>query len=124
MLQHCLERTLPTFAKCRNPQGALQLLAGMSGQIQEGVNLGHTDSLWTVSDFYNVVARPDFTFLQDAKRRIPVCDALQAGLAYGLVHADADAVARHAWLRHFKFSTANAVSVANVHLIIRKIPLR
>src|SRR5271157_5853932 len=45
LLEHCLERTLPTLAKCRNPQRALQLLAGMSWQIQEGVNVGHTDSL-------------------------------------------------------------------------------
>src|SRR5580704_15636810 len=51
LLEHCLERTLPTLAKCRNPQRALQLLAGMSWQIQEGVNLGHGDSLWTVSNF-------------------------------------------------------------------------
>ena len=48
LLEHCLERTLPTLAKCGNPQRALQWLAGMSWQIQEGINLGHTDSLWTV----------------------------------------------------------------------------
>src|SRR5580658_785694 len=67
LLEHCLERTLPTLAKRRNPQRALQLLAGMSWQIQEGVSVSHTDSLWPVSSFYNVVARPNFSFLQHAK---------------------------------------------------------
>src|ERR1035438_305260 len=42
LLEHCLERTLPTLAKCRNLQRALQLLAGMSWQIQEGVNVGYS----------------------------------------------------------------------------------
>ena len=45
LLEHCLEGTLPTLAKCGNPQRSLQLLAGMPRQIQEGVNLGHADSL-------------------------------------------------------------------------------
>src|SRR5580698_11070766 len=44
LLEHCLERTLPTLAQRRNLQRALQLLAGMSWQIQEGINLGHTHS--------------------------------------------------------------------------------
>src|SRR5580693_4423972 len=67
LLEHCLERTLPTPAKCRNPQRALQLLAGMPWQIQEGVNVGHADSLWTVSNFCNVIACTNFSFLQHAK---------------------------------------------------------
>src|SRR6202142_346422 len=67
LLEHCLERTLPTLAKCRNPQRALQLLAGRSWQIQEGVNLGHTDSLLTVSNFYNVIVCSNFSLLQHTK---------------------------------------------------------
>src|ERR1700683_3153820 len=51
LLEHCLERTLPTLAKCRNLQRAFQLFARMSWQIEEGVSLSHTDSLWTVSNF-------------------------------------------------------------------------
>src|SRR4051794_39312843 len=40
LLEHCLERTLPTLAKCGNPQRPFQLFARMSGQIQECINLG------------------------------------------------------------------------------------
>jgi hypothetical protein len=39
----------------------------MSWQIQEGVNVGHTDSLWTVSNLYNVIACTNFSFLQHPK---------------------------------------------------------
>ena len=37
-----------------------------------------------------------------------------------LIHADADAVARHAWLRYFKYRITNAVAIANADLVIRK----
>src|SRR6202162_701514 len=120
LLEHCLERTLPTLAKCRNPQRALQLLAGMSWQIQEGVDVGHTDSLWTVSDFYNFIARPNFSLLQHAKVKpwSSMCHEKRRHTRF--IHADADAVARHAWLRYFKFSTTDAVAIADAHLVIRK----
>jgi hypothetical protein len=36
------------------------------------------------------------------------------------IHANTDAVACHAWLRYFKFSTTNAVPIADANLVIRK----
>jgi hypothetical protein len=36
------------------------------------------------------------------------------------IHANADAVARHAWLRYFKCRTTDAVSIADADLVIRK----
>src|SRR5580698_7718341 len=36
------------------------------------------------------------------------------------VHANADAVARHAWLRYFKYCATDAVSVADADLVIKK----
>jgi hypothetical protein len=45
---------------------------------------------------------------------------LREGCHTRFIHADADAVARYAWLRHFKFSTTDAVAIANAHLVIRK----
>jgi hypothetical protein len=36
------------------------------------------------------------------------------------IHANANAVTRYAWLRHFKFSTTYAVAIANADLVIRK----
>jgi hypothetical protein len=98
----------------------LQLLAGMSWQIQEGVNVSHTDSLWTVSNFYNVIACPNFSLLQHAKVKSWSVMFYEQRWHPRLVHADGDAVAGHAWLRYFKFSATNAVSIADAHLVIRK----
>jgi len=36
------------------------------------------------------------------------------------MHADADAVTRHARLRYFKFGTPDAVSIADAHLAVKK----
>ena len=98
----------------------MQLLAGMSWQIQEGVNLGHTDSLWTVSNFYNVIACTNFSLLQHAKVESWSVMCYEQGCHPRFIHANADAVARYAWLRYFKFSITDAVSIADAHLVIRK----
>jgi hypothetical protein len=92
----------------------------MSWQIQERVNLGHTDSLWTVSSFYNVVACTNFSLLQYAKVKpwSPVCYEKRRHTRF--IHADADAVACYAWLCHFKYRVTNAVSIANAYLVIRE----
>ena len=98
----------------------MQLLAGMSWQIQEGVNLGHTDSLWTVSNFYNVVARTNFSFLQHAKVESWSVMCYEQGWHPRFIHANADAVARYARLCHFKYRITNAVAIADADLVIRK----
>src|SRR5271169_4481224 len=92
----------------------------MSWQIQEGVNLGHTDSLWTVINFYNVIACTNFSLLQHAKVKPRSSMCYEQRWHTRLVHADSDAVARHAWLRYFKYRTTDAVSIADAHLVIRK----
>ena len=120
MLEHCLERTLPTLAKCRYPQRALQLLLRRSWQIQEGVSVGDRDLFWTVSNFYNVIARPNFSFLQHAKVESWSVMCNEQRWHPRLIHADADAVARHAWLRYFKYRTTDAVAIADADLVIKK----
>jgi hypothetical protein len=92
----------------------------MSWQIQEGVNLGHTDSLWTVSNFYNVIARPNFSFLQHAKVESWSVMCHEQGCHPRFIHANTDAVTRHARLRHFKYRITDAVSIADAHLVISK----
>jgi hypothetical protein len=119
-LEHCLERTLPTLAKGGNPQRALQLLAGMSRQIQEAISVGHRHPFWTIGDFYNVIALPNFSFLQHAKIESWSVMRDEKRWHPGIVHADGDAVAGYARLRYFKFSTTNAVAIANADLVIGK----
>jgi hypothetical protein len=92
----------------------------MSRQIQEGVNLGDTDSLWTVGNFHDVIVCTDFSLLQHAKVKPWPVMRHQQGRHARFVHADAHAVARHAGLRDLKFSSTDAVSIADAHLVIRK----
>src|SRR5208283_1003899 len=92
----------------------------MSRQIQEGVNLGHSDPLRTVSNFYNVVARPNFSFLQHAKVESWSVMRHEQGCHPRFIHPNAYAVARHPRLGYFKFSAPDAVSIADAHFVIRK----
>src|SRR5208337_3422567 len=92
----------------------------MSWQIQEGVSLGYTDSLWTVSNLYNVIACTNFSFLQHANVESWSMMRNEQGRHPRFIHANADAVARYAWLRYFKFSSTNTVSITDAHLVVRK----
>jgi hypothetical protein len=98
----------------------LQLLAGLSWQIQETVNVGHRDTLWANGDFYNVIACANFSLLQHAKVESWSVMFYEQGCHPRFIHANTDAVARHAWLRYFEFSITDAVSIADAHLAIRK----
>ena len=90
------------------------------GKYRRASTSAHADSLWTVSNFYNVIARSNFSFLQHAKVESRSVMFNKKRRHSRLIHADADAVARYAWLRYFKFSTADAISIADADLVIRK----
>ena len=120
LFEHRLKRTLPTLAKCRDPERSSQLLGGMSRQIQKRVNLGHADSLRTVNSLHNLVVCTDFSLLQHTKVESRPVMFYEESRHPRFIHANADAIARHAWLRHFKFSTTDTVSIADAHLVIGK----
>src|SRR6516225_4262960 len=92
----------------------------MSGQVQKGVNLRHSGSLRTVSNFYDVIAGTNFSLLQHTKVKSWSVMCYEQGCHSRFIHADADAVARYARLCHFKYRTANTVAIANADLVIRK----
>src|SRR5277367_186095 len=92
----------------------------MSRQIQEGVNVGYTDALWTVSDFYNVIVCTNFSLLQHAKVESRSVMCYEHGWHPRFIHANTDAVARYARLCRFKYGVTNAVSIADADLVIRK----
>src|SRR5579862_6513035 len=92
----------------------------MPRQIKEGVNLGHAEPLWTISDFYDVVARPNFSFLQHAEVESWSVMFHEQSRHPRFIHANADAVAGHTRLRHFKNCVTNAVAIPNADLVIGK----
>src|SRR5580700_212361 len=92
----------------------------MSWQIQESINIGHRDLFWTIRDFYDVIARTNFPFLQHAKVESWSVMFYEQRRHTRLAHANADAVACHARLCHFECRVTNAVAIANAHLVIGK----
>src|SRR6266850_910352 len=92
----------------------------MSWQIQESIHFRDRDPFWTISNFYDVVARTDFSFLQHAKVEPWSSVRYQQGRHARLVHANADAVAGYARLCHFKYRITNAVSITDADLAVRK----
>src|SRR5258708_39533984 len=93
----------------------------MSWQIQEGVTIGHAEALWTLSNFYNLAARPNFSFLQHANVESWSVLRYEQGWHPRFIHANTDAVARYPRLRHFKYRITNLVTIANADLVIRKL---
>jgi hypothetical protein len=92
----------------------------MSGQVQETINAGHRHALGAIGDFHDVIARPNFSFLQHAKVKPWSVMCYEQGRHTRLIHADAHAVAGHARLRYFQYGTTDTVLIADAHLVIRK----
>jgi hypothetical protein len=92
----------------------------MSWQIQQSIHLGYRDPFWTIADFCDDIAGTNFTFLQhpEVKSRSVVCD--KQGGHSRFIHADANAVARHARLCYLKYCITNAVSITDANFVISK----
>jgi hypothetical protein len=119
-LEHRQERTLPALAKRGNPERSLQLLAGMSRQIQECINLSYRHPLRTIADFHDIIARANLPFPHNAKVESGSSVCHKQSRHARLVHADAHAIARHPRLCYFKYGIANSVSITDADLVIRK----
>src|SRR5205814_9257472 len=92
----------------------------MSWQIQKCINLGYGDPLRTVSNFYDIIARANFSLLQDAKVKSWSVMCYDQGRHARFIHSNPDAVARYAWLVHFKFSVTDVVSMVFTGLVMSK----
>ena len=109
---------LPTLAERWNAECTFQLFARVSRQVQQGVHVRDGDPFRTVGNFYDVIARANFSFLQNAEVETrPVMRDKQCRHAR-LIHADADAVAGHARLRHFEDRSTNPVLITYADLIV------
>src|SRR5262249_4157346 len=120
LLQQRLEGAAPTGGQRRDAQGAFQLRAGMTAQIEERIGLGDAHVLRTVADLHDLVPGRDFAGFQHTEVEPgPVMLDQQGGHAR-LVHSDANPVAGHARLRHFEQRAANPITIANTDLVVRQ----
>ena len=92
----------------------------MPWQIQQSVHVCNRHPFWTIGDSYDVIARTNFAFLQNAKVKpwSVVCHKQSRHTRF--IHANAHSVAGYARLGHFKYCVADAVPIADADLSIRK----
>ena len=64
LLQQRLEGAAPTGGQRRDAQGAFQLTARMTAQIEQSIGLGDAHALRTIADFRNLVPGSDFADFQ------------------------------------------------------------
>ena len=90
----------------------------MTAQVEHCVDLRDGHAFRALGDLHDLVARFHLAFLQHAqvKARFLVCDQQRRHL--GLVHADADPVAGDTRLGDLKEGAADAVLVADAHLLV------
>ena len=119
-LKHGLEGALPTGTQGRDTECTEQLIAAMSGQIEQRVNLGHGHAHRSFADLDNLIPAAYFAFLQHAEVEAgPVVRYQQGGHAR-LIHPDADAIAGNAGLRHLEECATDAIAIADANFIVGK----
>src|SRR5262249_26136657 len=118
LLEQRLQGGAPAGAQCRDVQCTHQLTAGVTGHVQQGIDLEDSHALGTGCDLYDHVAGFHLACLQNTEIETgsAMCDQQRGHL--WLVHADAHAVTSYARLCHFKQSAANPITVADAHLVV------
>jgi len=117
-IKQCLEGGTPASAQRRDAQGALQLVARVTGQVQQGVDLGHGHGLGPLRDLGDLAAGSDLALFEDAEVEPGSAMRDQQGGHLRLVHADADPVAGDARLRHFEDGLPDPIPVTDAHFVV------
>src|SRR6516164_8967698 len=111
---------MPSGRKRLDPQGALQAIARMIGRIEKRVDLCDSYSLLRPSHLHHFVTGAYFAFLQDSEVESRPSAGRQQRRHPGLVHPNADAVARYARCSDLEQCTADSITVADTNGIVRQ----
>src|SRR6516225_312780 len=111
---------MPSGRKRLDPHGALQAIARMIGRIEKRVDLCDSYSLLRLSHLHDFVTGTYFAFLQDAEVESRPSAGRQQRRHPGLVHPNADAIARYAWCSDLEQCTADSITVADTNGIVRQ----
>src|SRR6516225_3039644 len=109
---------MPSGRKRLDPQGALQAIARMMGRIEKRVDLCDSYSLLRLSHLHDFVTGAYFAFLQDAEVESRPSTGRQQRRHPGLVHPNADAIARYARCSDLEQCTADLITVADTNGIV------
>ena len=118
LLEQGGERCLPAGAEGVDLEGAGQVVTGVIVQIEEAVDLGDGEPFGSGRHLDDGVAGLELSFVQHPHVEARPTVRRRAAPAARLPHADAEPVARHAWLRHLEEGVADAVPVADAHLVV------
>jgi hypothetical protein len=118
LAEHLLERGSPPGGQRRDPQCPPYLLAGVPGQVQQGVDLRDRHALGPGGDLDDVVPglHPAFGQYPQVESRAVMGDQ-QRGDAR-IVHPDAHPVTGDPRLGHLDHRRADPVAVADAHLVV------
>ena len=112
------ERRLPAGAKGRDPQRLQQLLARVSGKVEQPVDLRDRHLLGPGSELDDLVSRLYVALLEDpeVEARAPAGNE-QSGNPR-IVQANPNAIARDPGLRYLERRRADSVTVADADLVV------
>ena len=118
--RQALRAILSIRAERWDAQSALQLIPRVARQIEQAIDLSNSDMFRSVNNFYNLVAGADLSLFNDAKIKAGPLMRNQQCRHLWIVHAKADAVTGNAGLGHLQQRAANAVAIADAHLVVGK----
>ena len=87
-------------------------------RIEQRINFGDRDPVGAIRDLLNFVSSTNFAFRDDTAIEPWPAMRNKQGRHLGIVHANSEAIAGDAGLRHFKDRSADPVSVPNANLIV------
>ncbi len=93
-------------------------MAGVAGEVEQRVDVGHRHLLGSRGESHDVVARLHLALFEhpEVETRTVVRDEQRGDPR--IIHADPDAITRHARLRHLEDRAADLVTVADAHLVV------
>ena len=112
------ERGLPAGAEGGDPERSEQLLARVSGEVEERVDLGDRHLLRAGGELDDLVSRLHLALFEHAEVEAGAAVGDEQGGDARVVHADPDAVAGDAGLRDLEDGGADLVAVADAHLVV------
>src|SRR5215475_6770701 len=92
----------------------------MIGQIEQRIDLSDRHPLVRLAHFHDLVASANFTLLKNTEVEAGLPARCQQRRHAGLIHADADSVASHAWLADLEKRGTDLEAVPDAHGIIRQ----
>jgi DNA-binding CsgD family transcriptional regulator len=116
--QQVAERALPARAEGGDLQGEAQLAPVGVGEVEQGVGVGHRQGTRTGPGLDDRLAGLDVPFGDDAHVEAGTMVADQQRGQLGLAQPHADPVAGDAGLGHLELRLADAVPVADAHLVV------